>query len=121
MTKRGLITLERARLLRDDDDELPLADQEHEATKLTVYVGRKEQVYGVPAYDAVVDLLYRRGLAGASVFLGVDGTAHGKRERARFFGRNPDVPMMIIAVDAGERSARACRGTRVAETATDHR
>ena len=112
LTKRGLITLERARLLRDDDDELPLADQDHEATKLTVYVGRKEQVYGVPAYDAVVDLLYRRGLAGASVFLGVDGTAHGKRERGRFFGRNPDVPMMIIAVDAGRKVTRALSEVR---------
>lgn len=106
MTKRGLITLERARLLRADDDELTITDQQREATKLTIYVGRKEQVYGVPAYNAVVDLLYRRGLAGASVFLGVDGTAHGRRERARFFGRNADVPVMIIAVDAGNQIGR---------------
>jgi PII-like signaling protein len=40
----------------------------------------------------------RRGIAGASVLLGVDGTAHGQRERARHFGRNAEVPMMIIAV-----------------------
>lgn len=106
LTKRGLITLERAQLLRDEGDEVALEDLGHEAAKLTVYVGRKEQVYGVPAYHAVVDLLYRRGLAGASVFLGVDGTAHGKRERARFFGRNPDVPMMIIAVDASNQIGR---------------
>jgi PII-like signaling protein len=106
LTARGLITLERAQLLRDDGDEVALSELEHEATKLTIYVGRKEQVYGVPAYHAVVDLLYRRGLAGASVFLGVDGTSHGKRERARFFGRNPDVPMMIIAVDAGHQIGR---------------
>jgi PII-like signaling protein len=106
LTTRGLITLERARLLQEDDDELSLADREQEATKLTVYVGRKEEVYGVPAYQAIVDLLYRRELAGASVFLGVDGTVRGKRERARFFGRNPDVPMMIIAVDSGGQVAR---------------
>jgi PII-like signaling protein len=106
LTKRGLITLERARLFRESDDELVAADQQHEATKLTIYVGRKEQVYGVPAYYAVVDLLYRGGLAGASVFLGVDGTAHGRRERARFFSRNVDVPMMIIAVDAGNQATR---------------
>jgi PII-like signaling protein len=105
LTKRGLMTLERARLFRGDD-ELILGDQRREATKLTVYVGRKEQVYGVPAYYAVVDLLYRRGLAGASVFLGVDGTAHGQRERARFFSRNVDVPVMIIAVDAANQITR---------------
>jgi len=106
LTKRGLITLERARLLGENDDELSLADRQHEATKLTVYVGRKQEVYGMPAYQAIVDLLHRRELAGASVFLGVDGTVRGKRERARFFGRNPDVPMMIIAVDFGGQVVR---------------
>ena len=106
LTKRGLVTLERARLLRDDIGPVTLGDELHEATKLTVYVGRKEQVYGVPAYVALCDLMYRRGLAGASVFLGVDGTAHGRRERARFFDRNADVPVMIIAVGSGDRIGR---------------
>jgi PII-like signaling protein len=50
--------------------------------------------------------LHRRGIAGATVLLGVDGTAHGQRTRARFFGRNADVPMMIIAVGSGERIGR---------------
>jgi PII-like signaling protein len=35
--------------------------------------------------------------------LGVDGTAHGVRERARFFGRNAQVPVMIIAIGSGEQ------------------
>ena len=103
---RGLLTLERARLLTDDIGPVELSDELHEATKLTVYVGRKERVYGVPAYIALCDLMYRRELAGASVFLGVDGTAHGHRQRARFFDRNTDVPVMIIAVGSGERIGR---------------
>jgi PII-like signaling protein len=103
MQRRGVVTLERARLIRDDVGEIVLSDELHEATKITLYVGRKERVYGVPAYIAVCDLMYRRGLAGASVFLGVDGTSHGQRARARFFDRNTDVPMMIIAVGSGER------------------
>jgi PII-like signaling protein len=104
--RRGLVTLERARLLRDDIGPLELSDELHEAVKLTIYVGRKERVYGVPAYMAICDLMYRRQLAGASVFLGVDGIAHGHRQRAHFFGRNTDVPMMIIAVGSGERIGR---------------
>jgi len=36
----------------------------------------------------------------------VDGTAHGVRERARFFARNVDVPMMVIAVGSGEQISR---------------
>ncbi|MEZ0367336.1 DUF190 domain-containing protein [Mycobacterium sp. pUA109] len=104
--KRALITLERARLLYDEIGPIELTDELNEATKLTIYVGRRERVYGVPAYLALCDLMYRRQLAGASVFLGVDGTAHGLRQRARFFGGNTDVPMMIIAVGSGERIAR---------------
>jgi PII-like signaling protein len=104
--KRGLISLERARLLQDDIGAMELSDELHEATKLTIYVGRKERVYGVPAYVALCDLLYRRQLAGASVFLGVDGTVRGHRERARFFDRNIDVPTMVIAVGSSERIGR---------------
>jgi PII-like signaling protein len=103
--KSGLISLERARLVHDTHD-IELSDEYHEATKLTIYVGRKERVYGMPAYVAICDLLYRRQLAGASVFLGVDGTARGQRQQAQFFGRNSDVPMMIIAVGSGERIGR---------------
>lgn len=99
--QRGLVTLERARLLLDDIGPLQLADEVHEAVKLTIYVGRKERVYGIPAYIAICDLMYRRRIAGASVFLGVDGTAHGHRQRAQFIGRNADVPAMIIAVGPG--------------------
>lgn len=101
--RHGLITLERARMLSGDVSSVTLPEALHEATKLTVYIGRQERVHGSPAYVAVCDLLHRAGIAGASVLLGVDGTAHGVRHRARFFGRNLDVPMMIIAVGSGER------------------
>jgi len=104
--QRGLVTLERARLLRGDIGPLELPDDLHEAVKLTIYIGRKDRVDGVPAHVAICDLMYRRGIAGASVFLGVDGTFHGHRQRARFFGRNTDVPVMIIAVGSGERIGR---------------
>jgi PII-like signaling protein len=103
---RGLVTLERARMLRGDISTAQLPEDLHEATKLTVYVGRQERVYRVPAFVAVCDLLHRRGIAGATVLLGVDGTAHGQRTRARFFGRNAEVPMMIIAVGSGDRIGR---------------
>lgn len=92
MTPRGLITLERARLLGGD---LPHGG---DAVKLTLYIGRRRRVDGAPAYYAVCDLLHRHGFAGASVFLGVDGTVHGQRRRARFFSANVDVPIMLIAI-----------------------
>ncbi len=102
----GLVTLERARLLSGDIPAVSLAEDVHDETKLTIYLGRQERVYRVPAFVAVCDLLHRRGIAGATALLGVDGTAHGQRERAAFFSRNAATPMMIIAVGAGPRIAR---------------
>jgi len=97
----GLVTLEGARLLADT--AVPGPDEE---TKLTLYLGRQERVYRVPAFVAVCDLLHRRGVDGATTLLGVDGTAHGRRQRAAFFSRNAEVPMMIVAVGAGEQISR---------------
>jgi PII-like signaling protein len=111
MTGNGLLTLERARLVTRDLGTDALRDidgHNGDSAKLTVYVGRQERVGGKPAQYAICDLLYRHGFAGAIVFLGVDGTAHGERHRARFFGRNVNVPLMIIAIGTtGQVSAAA--------------
>jgi len=104
--RKGLMTLERARLLSGEIGEVQLPEQLGEATKLTVYVGRQEKVYRTPAFAAITDLLYRRGISGASVLLGVDGTSRGRRVRAKFFARNVDVPMMVIAIGSGEKIAQ---------------
>jgi len=104
--RKGLITLERARLLTGEIGPVQLPEELDEATKLTVYVGRQERVYRMAAFAAVTDLLYRRGISGASVLLGVDGTSRGRRVRAQFFGRNADVPTMVVAVGSGERIAQ---------------
>ena len=102
LNRTGLVTLERARLLTDVTGP-GWSAEDHEAAKLTIYLGRQERVDRVPAFIAVCDLLHRRGIDGATALLGVDGTAHGRRERAAFFSRNAEVPMMVIAVGSGER------------------
>ena len=107
LTGNGLITLERARLLAGEITPVVLPGGPDDATKLTVYLGRQERVYRVAAFTAVCDLLRRRGVAGATALLGVDGTVHGTRKRAAFFGRNADVPMMVIAVGSGASIGRA--------------
>jgi PII-like signaling protein len=96
LTGSGLVTVERARLVAD-----PAGLAGDEPGKLTVYLGRQERIGRVPAFVAVCDLLRRRGVDGATALLGVDGTAHGRRERAAFFSRNAEVPMMVIAVGSG--------------------
>lgn len=89
-----LVTLERARLVTAGGTP----PDPTEATKLTVYVGRGERADGRPAYEAAVELLRRHGVAGATALLGVDGTTHGTRRRARVVARNAEVPVMIISV-----------------------
>ena len=103
LNRTGLVTLERARLLTSVTRPSWSPEDLYEATKLTIYLGRQERAGRVPAFVAVCDLLHRRGLDGATALLGVDGTAHGRRERAAFFGRNAEVPMMVIAVGTGDR------------------
>ena len=105
LLRSGLVTLERARLLTGDMDVVAPIETPDDETKLTVYLGRQERVYRVPAFVAVCDLLHRRGIAGATALLGVDGTAHGQRQRAAFFSRNAGTPMMVIAVGSGTRIA----------------
>jgi PII-like signaling protein len=104
--RRGLITLERARLLSGEIGRVQLPERLGEAAKLTVYIGRQERVSRTPAFAAVTELLHRRGIAGATVLLGVDGTSRGRRTRGRFFARNANVPMMVIAVGSGEQIAQ---------------
>ena len=98
--RHGLVTLERARRAVERGDGMG---------KLTVYVGRKR------GYQEVVARLHAHGAAGATVLLGVDGTAGGERRRARFFGANADVPVMVIAV--GERAALAAAADEIRDGA----
>jgi PII-like signaling protein len=80
----GLVTLERA----------SFGAAAGEDVKLTLYASR-----GGPYREAVATL-QRHGVAGATVLDGVDGTLRGERRRARLFGRNAGVPLMVIAVGA---------------------
>jgi PII-like signaling protein len=114
--KEGLVTLERARLCdagvgAGEVPAVPGEEQEWvtpgDATKLTVYIGRHERVNGSPAFAAVCQALHEGGVAGATVLLGVDGTRHGERRRARFFARNASVPLMVMSVGDSQRIADA--------------
>jgi PII-like signaling protein len=96
VSAHGLITLERARLVTGPADEAGPGQ-----AKLTAYVGRREGT------RRVVDVLHRHGVSGATALLGIDGTAHGERRRARFFGANTGTPVMVIAVGDAEPIAAA--------------
>lgn len=97
---RGLVTLERAQILDGTAPVEPVRDDPPEVTKMTLYVGRRERYGREPLFVSVCELLHREGMAGATVLLGVDGTAHGQRARASLIGSNREVPVMIISIGA---------------------
>jgi len=103
LTRPGLITLERARLLSGEIEPLWLGESAVEATRLTIYCGHADRVYQVPAFEAACELLYRRGIAGATVLAGSDGGAGGRRHRAQFLGHGGDAPLMVVAVGSGKQ------------------
>jgi PII-like signaling protein len=98
LVTHGVITLERARMLRAPFDEAELPATLTRTVKLTVSCGRGERIGAEPAYRAIVALLHRHGVAGATVLLGVDGTVNGVRRRATAVRSNAQVPLMIISV-----------------------
>lgn len=113
LKRNGLITLERARMLADDPDpQAALATAAGEELKLTIYVGRRERARRQPAFVAVCELLHALGVSGATVLLGVDGTLHAARTRARFFATNADVPVMITSVMPRDRLVHVLPGLR---------
>ena len=104
MTTSGLVTLEPVGLL-DGDGSLPrlAPGPPGEDIRLTVHLGRHEQAFQIPAYEAICDLLYRRCVAGATALLGVDGTVGGRRQRGRLLSRQAGAPMMVIAVGSRDQ------------------
>ena len=85
------------------------------ALKLTVYGGPRGAHAGArPATSRRSICCARAGAAGASVLLGVDGTLHGERHRARFFARNArraaDAALRSGAAAASRPRCRRCRG-----------
>jgi PII-like signaling protein len=107
LSGHGLVTLEGVRTA--SGPVVPPGEAGGEA-KLTLYCGRGERAGGVPAFVALVELLHRAGLTGATVLLGVDGTAGGRRHRATFLSHNRSVPVMIVAVGSSAGIAGALAG-----------
>jgi PII-like signaling protein len=103
----GLITLERARLCSARIESGDLAEVAGETVKLTVYLPRHARVDGAPAFAAACRTLHDSGVVGATVLLGVDGTADGRRQRARFFARNTHVPLMVMSVGNTDQISNA--------------
>ena len=73
------------------------------AKKLTIYVDETEKHHAKPVYEAVLDVLAQRKIAGASVFRGVAGYgSEGKLHTAKILELSTTLPVKIEVVDSEE-------------------
>ena len=69
-----------------------------------IYIGESDTWHGQPLYDAIVQLLRERGLAGATVLRGIEGFgAKQHLHTTRILRLSEDLPVLIEIVDAEER------------------
>ncbi len=74
------------------------------ARRLTIFLGESDIWHHRPVYAEIVRRAHAAGLAGASVFRGVEGyDASSRIHTARLLSLSEDLPVAIVIVDDAER------------------
>jgi PII-like signaling protein len=69
-----------------------------------IYLGESDQWHGRPLYQAIVERLRERGLAGATVLRGIEGFgAKQHLHSTRILSLSQDLPILIEVVDTDEK------------------
>ena len=67
---------------------------------LRIFVNERDTWHGAPLYSAIVEMLKREQVAGASVFRGIEGFGtHGEIHLAKIWSVGGRLPMLIEVVD----------------------
>jgi PII-like signaling protein len=73
---------------------------------LRIFVAEGAMWHGRPLYAAIVEALRHEGVAGASVFRGIEGFgAHHEIHVATLFGSSRALPILIEVIDVEEKIA----------------
>lgn len=71
---------------------------------LRIYLGESDHWHGKPLYQAIVERLRERDLAGATVLRGIEGFgAKQHLHTTRILSLSEDLPVLIEAVDSEEK------------------
>ena len=74
------------------------------AQRLTVVVGESEVVGHRPVYTEIVHRAHAAGLAGASVFRGIEGYGASRQIHTnRLLSLSEDLPVSVVVIDTPER------------------
>jgi PII-like signaling protein len=75
--------------------------------RLTIYIGESDRHGHTPLATEIVQRAHRSGMAGASVFRGVEGYgASSHIHTTRILSLSDDLPMAIVIVDTRDAVAR---------------
>jgi protein CrcB len=74
------------------------------ARRITIFIGESDRFHHKPLYAEIVHRAHQRGLAGASVFRGLEGFGASSRiHTSRLLSLSEDLPLAIIIVDTADR------------------
>ncbi|MFJ1654495.1 DUF190 domain-containing protein [Streptomyces sp. NPDC088337] len=74
------------------------------ALRVTVFIGENDTWHHRPLYSEIVHRAHAAGLAGASVFRGVEGFgANSLIHTSRLLSLSEDLPVAVVIVDTEER------------------
>lgn len=75
-----------------------------DALRLTVFVRESDQWHHHPVYAEIVHRAHRAGLAGASVFRGIEGFGRSSHiHTTRILSLSEDLPAAVVIVDAADK------------------
>jgi PII-like signaling protein len=73
------------------------------ARRLTVYIGEADTWRHKPLYTELVHRAHQAGMAGASVFRGIEGFGTSSRvHTSRVLSLSEDLPVVVVIIDTAE-------------------
>jgi PII-like signaling protein len=71
---------------------------------IRIFIGESDKRGRYPLYEVIVKMARQRGMAGATVFRGIEGFgAHSRIHTTRVLRLSEDLPVMIEIADTEER------------------
>ncbi len=71
---------------------------------LRIFIGENDKYEGLPLYEWLVNKAREHGLAGATVFRGIEGFgAHSRLHTAKILRLSSDLPIVVEVVDTEDK------------------